>query len=62
MKGSGQLHTPAILPTGRNSALNGKGGWLGSKSQSAHVGEDKNLLSFFGFKSRIVRPAASSLY
>jgi len=56
MEVSGQLHTPTILPTGRNSVLNGKGGWV------VHVGEEKNLLPFFGFKSQIVRPAASSLY
>jgi len=62
MEVSGQLHTPAILPTGRNSVLNGKGGWVVSKSQSAHVGEQKNFLPLFEFKSWIVRPAASSLY
>jgi len=61
MEVSGQLHTPAVLPTGRNPVLNGRGGWVGPKSQSAHDGEDKTLLAFLGFKSWIVRTAASSL-
>ena len=62
LNGSGQIHAPAALATGRElwHTWNRRLGW--PQSWSGHNGEKKDRLPLLGFESRTVQTIAYSPY